>query len=90
MVSRRLYPDLPGRAGWSTGKAPSKENTMIDKLQQFVRRLVEDQAFRDTVTRDPEGAVSVFGLVGPERHGALKLCAQVAGPSVIVPEGHWF
>jgi hypothetical protein len=62
---------------------------MIDKLQQFVRRLVEDQAFRDTAPRDPEGAVSVFGLVGPERHGALKLCAQVAGPSQIVPEGSW-
>jgi hypothetical protein len=62
---------------------------MIDKLQQFVRRLVEDQAFRDTATRDPEGAVSVFGLAGPERHGALKLCAQVAGPSQIVPESTW-
>jgi hypothetical protein len=69
--------------------APSKENTMIDKLQQFVRRLVEDQAFRATATRDPEGAVSVFGLVGPERHGALKLCAQVAGPSEIFPESYW-
>ena len=63
---------------------------MIDKLQQFVRRLVEDQAFRDTATRDPEGAVSVFGLIGPERHGALKLCAQVAGPTGIVPEASWF
>jgi hypothetical protein len=62
---------------------------MIDKLQQFVQRLVEDQAFRDTATRDPEGAVSVFGLVGPERHGALKLCAQAAGPSEIMPHGHW-
>jgi len=62
---------------------------MIDKLQQFVHRLVEDQAFRDTATRDPKGAVSVFGLVGPERHGALKLCAQVAGPSEIVPATLW-
>jgi hypothetical protein len=62
---------------------------MIDKLQQFVHRLVEDQAFRDTATRDPEGAVSVFGLVGPERHGALKLCMQVAGPGEIVPEHTW-
>jgi len=62
---------------------------MIDKLQQFVHRLVADQAFRDTATRDPNGAVSVFGLVGPERHGALKLCAQVAGPSEIVPATLW-
>ena len=62
---------------------------MIDKLQQFVHRLVEDQAFRDTATRDPEGAVSVFGLVGPERHGALKLCAQGAGSSEVVPHGCW-
>ena len=63
---------------------------MIDKLQQFVRRLVEDQAFRDTATRDPEGAVSVFGLIGPERHGALKLCAQVAGHGEVLPQGSWF
>ena len=64
---------------------------MIDKLQQFVHRLVQDQAFRDTATRDPEGAVSLFGLVGPERHGALKLCAQVAGPigSITVPDAFW-
>jgi hypothetical protein len=62
---------------------------MIDKLEQFVRRLVLDQAFRDTATRDPERAVSVFGLVGPERHGALKLCTQVAGSSEIVPLGYW-
>jgi hypothetical protein len=62
---------------------------MIDKLEQFVRRLVEDQAFRDTATRDPEGAVSLFGLVGPERHGALKLCMQVAGPSEVIPLGFW-
>ena len=62
---------------------------MIDKLEQFVRRLVEDQAFRDTATRDPEDAVTRFGLFGPERHGALKLCAQVAGPSEIRPLGYW-
>jgi hypothetical protein len=63
---------------------------MIDKLERFVRRLVEDQAFRDTATRDPEGAVTRFGLFGPERHGALKLCMQVAAPGEIVPEGSWF
>ena len=62
---------------------------MIDKLQQFVRHLVEDQAFRDTATRDPEGVVTRFGLFGPERHGALKLCAQVAGAGEIVPESTW-
>ena len=62
---------------------------MIDQLEQFVRRLVEDQAFRDTATRDPEGAVTCFGLLGPERHGALKLCMQVAGPSEIIPESFW-
>jgi hypothetical protein len=65
---------------------------MIAKLEEFVRRLVEDQAFRAAATRDPEGAVARFGLVGPERHGALKLCAQVAGPSGSAdhPEGWWF
>ena len=62
---------------------------MIDKLQQFVHRLVQDQAFRDTATRDPEGAVSLFGLVGPERHGALKLCMQLAGPHDMQPFGVW-
>ena len=62
---------------------------MLDKLQQFVHRLVQDQAFRNTATRDPEGAVSLFGLVGPERHGALKLCLQVAGPYQIIPFGPW-
>jgi hypothetical protein len=89
MIPLRLYSALPGRPGEGTGDALSKENTMIDKLQQFVHRLVEDQAFRDTATRDPERAVSVFGLVGPERHGALKLCAQVAGPSEIWPNTIW-
>jgi len=62
---------------------------MIAKLEEFVRRLVEDQAFRDTATRDPEGAVALFGLRGPERHGALKLCAQVAGSSEDRPHGYW-
>ena len=64
---------------------------MITKLEEFVRRLVEDQAFRETATRDPEGAVARFGLVGPERHGALKLCAQVAGPNetIVKPEWWW-
>ena len=62
---------------------------MIAKLEQFVRRLVEDQAFREVATRDPEGAVSLFGLVGPERHGALKLCAQAAGSTVARPSGMW-
>jgi hypothetical protein len=62
---------------------------MIAKLEQFVQRLVEDQAFRDTATRDPEGAVALFGLVGPERHGALKLCMQVAGPHELHPFGLW-
>jgi hypothetical protein len=64
---------------------------MITKLEEFVRRLVEDQAFRATATRDPEGAVTRFGLVGPERHGALKLCAQVAGPGgpIDTPQSWW-
>ena len=63
---------------------------MIARLEQFVRRLVEDQAFRDAATCDPEGAVSLFGLVGPERHGALKLCTQVAGPGERRPLGFWW
>jgi hypothetical protein len=62
---------------------------MIAKLEQFVQRLVEDQAFRYSATRDPEGAVALFGLVGPERHGALKLCMQVAGPHQIIPFCPW-
>ena len=84
---------LPGSA-WegrvrAAGEALSKENTMIAKLEQFVRRLVEDQAFRETATRDPEGGVARIGLVGPERHGALKLCAQTAGSTVVGPLGVW-
>ncbi len=52
---------------------------MIAKLESFVRRLTEDESFRRIVLRNPERAVSLFGLVGPERHGALQLCAAVAG-----------
>lgn len=62
---------------------------MIAKLEQFVRQLVHDAAFRDNALRDPERAVSLFGLVGPERHGALKLCAQMAGPNEMRPHGWW-
>jgi hypothetical protein len=63
---------------------------MIAKLEQFVHRLVEDQAFHDTATRDPEGAVALFGLVGPERYGALKLCNQLAGAHKMHhPHGPW-
>ena len=54
---------------------------MIARLEKFVRRLVEDESFRETAQRDPEGAVALFGLFGPERQGALKLCAQMAGPT---------
>src|SRR5436305_9949065 len=73
----------------AAGESLSKEKTMIAKLEQFVHRLVEDQAFRAIATRDPEGAVSLFGLLGPERHGALKLCAQVAGHGEVLPQGSW-
>ena len=63
---------------------------MIAKLEQFVRRVVEDQAFREIAVREPERAVSLFGLIGPERHGALQLCAQVAGPAKVEQaEGIW-
>jgi hypothetical protein len=53
---------------------------MIAKLESFVRRLTEDESFRQNALRNPERAVSLFGLVGPERHGAMHLCAAVAGP----------
>jgi hypothetical protein len=49
---------------------------MIAKLEQFVRRLAEDQAFREIAAQEPEKAVAMFGLIGPERQGALALCAQ--------------
>jgi len=52
---------------------------MIAKLASFVRRLTEDESFRRSALRNPEQAVSLFGLVGPERHGALRLCAATAG-----------
>lgn len=55
---------------------------MIAKLESFVRRLTEDELFRQSAVQDPERAVSLFGLIGPESHGALQLCAaQAAGPS---------
>jgi len=64
---------------------------MIAKLEAFVRQLTQDESFRQTVARDPEKAVSLFGLAGPERHGALQLCAAVAGPkSAVGPMGCWF
>lgn len=63
---------------------------MIAKLEQFVHRMVEDETFRETATRDPEGAVALFGLAGPERTGALKLCAQMAGSGKVDTEGFWF
>ena len=52
---------------------------MIAKLEQFVRRLVQDQAFREMATCDAEQAIAAYGLQGPERQGALKLCTQLAG-----------
>lgn len=64
---------------------------MIAKLEQFVRRIVEDQAFREIAVREPEKTVSLFGLIGPERQGALKLCAQMAGPATAsTADGLWF
>ncbi len=64
---------------------------MIAKLESFVRRLTEDEQFRQSAVQDPERAVSLFGLLGPERHGALQLCAAVAGPvEVDRPAGWWF
>ncbi len=62
---------------------------MIAKLEQFVHRLVEDQTFREMAKTDPDAAVALFGLTGPERHGALKLCAQTAGASKIGSMGFW-
>lgn len=63
---------------------------MLAKLEQFVHRLVEDEAFRANATRNPERAVALFGLTGPERKGALKLCLQMAGPKdVMRPNGWW-
>lgn len=63
---------------------------MIAKLEQFVNLLVKDETFRRDAVRDPEGVVARFGLTGPERKGALALCAQVAGPvEVVHPAGMW-
>lgn len=64
---------------------------MIAKLEQFVGKLVHDVEFRAEALRDPERAVARFGLTGPERHGALTLCAQMAGSdSHSWPLGWWF
>lgn len=63
---------------------------MIAKLEQFVRRVIQDQAFRELAVREPEQAVAGFGLVGPERVGALKLCAQLGGSSDYRPMGWWW
>ena len=65
---------------------------MIAKLESFVRRLTEDELFRQSAVKNPERAVDLFGLTGPERHGALQLCVQVAGPGSVeaVPTFTWF
>lgn len=64
---------------------------MIAKLESFVRRLTEDESFRQSAVQDPERAVSLFGLVGAERHGALQLCAATAGtgPKSAIAQGMW-
>ncbi len=65
---------------------------MIAKLESFVRRLIEDESFRQSALRNPERAVSLFGLAGPERQGALQLCAAVAAPNsaIVGPLGCWW
>ncbi len=65
---------------------------MIAKLESFVRRLTEDESFRQSALRNPERAVSLFGLAGPERQGALQLCAAVAAPNsaIVGPAGCWW
>jgi len=67
---------------------------MIAKLEAFVRQLTQDESFRQNATRNPERAVNLFGLAGPERHGALQLCAAVAstGPksAIVGPMGCWW
>ncbi len=65
---------------------------MIAKLESFVRRLTEDESFRQSALRNPERAVSLFGLAGPERQGALQLCAAVAAPNsaIVGPLGCWW
>jgi hypothetical protein len=65
---------------------------MIAKLESFVRRLTEDESFRQSALRNPERAVSQFGLAGPERQGALQLCAAVAAPNsaIVGPLGLWW
>ncbi|HZS86555.1 MAG TPA: hypothetical protein VFE42_03580 [Chloroflexota bacterium] len=62
---------------------------MLDKLEQFVRRLVQDEAFRVLAQRDPAKAVATFGLAGPERSGALKLCTQMAAGRPVETESYW-
>jgi len=65
---------------------------MIAKLESFVRRLTEDESFRQSALRNPERAVSLFGVAGPERQGALQLCAAVAAPNsaIVGPLGCWW
>ncbi len=65
---------------------------MIAKLESFVRRLTEDESFRQDALRNPERAVGLFGLAGPERQGALQLCAAVAAPNSAIagPLGLWW
>ncbi len=65
---------------------------MIAKLESFVRRLTEDESFRQSALRNPERTVSLFGLAGPERQGALQLCAAVAAPNsaIVGPAGCWW
>jgi hypothetical protein len=63
---------------------------MLDKLEQFVQRLARDESFRTIAQREPARAVATFGLAGPERAGALKLCAQMAEGRPVDTDGPWF
>jgi putative modified peptide len=62
---------------------------MLAKLEKFVQRLVQDETFRALAQRDPARAVATFGLAGPERAGAMKLCVQMAEGRPTETEGWW-
>lgn len=70
--------------------ASRREKSMLAKLEQFVRRLVDDESFKTLARRDPDRAVATFGLAGPERAGALRLCTQMAGGRPTDGGEHWW
>ena len=54
---------------------------MIAKLEQFVRRLVEDQAFREIAVREPEKAVSCSAWPAPSARAPSSSARRSPAPS---------